>query len=163
MNDEEFKAVALVVIGLMMVVAAYPIIMKYRGVVEPFSELGILGPNMRLGDYPKEIGVGQNLKLFIYLGNHEGGVNYYRVYAKLGDANSTVSDSIATDAPIIASWDIILPNGGNNTIPTNFSIPTAGPNQRIIFEQHIYDSESGNFVYHNRWTQLWMNVYRQGG
>jgi uncharacterized membrane protein len=163
MSATEFKAAALVIIGMMAAVAAYPIIAEYRGTVEPFSELGILGPNKMLGDYPNEIGVDQPLKLYIYVGNHEGKIQYYRVVAKLGNINSTVSDSEALDAPVFAYWDIVLPNEENSTIPIQLSISKVGLNQRLVFELHNYDDEIGNFVYHQRWTQLWLNVYGQGG
>jgi uncharacterized membrane protein len=158
MNEDEFKIVALVIIGFMVVVAVYPILAESRGVVEPFSELGILGPSMKLGDYPREVTMGQNLNLYIYVGNHEGNVEYYKVLAKIGDGNSNLTDTTALEAPLLASWDIILPNEGNSTIPIKLSIPTAGQNQRLVFELHRYDSSSSSFVYHQRWTQLWMNV-----
>ncbi|MDP2954272.1 MAG: DUF1616 domain-containing protein, partial [Chloroflexota bacterium] len=81
--DDELKAVALVLIGLMGAVAVYPILAESR-VVEPFSELGVLGPNMKIGDYPRQLVVGQRFSLYIYVGNHEGSSQYYRVFAKLG-------------------------------------------------------------------------------
>jgi uncharacterized membrane protein len=163
MNDEEFKTIALVIIGLMAVVAIYPIVAANRNPFEPFSEIGILGPNKKLGDYPSVIGVGQKINLYIYVGNHEGKVGFYRVLAKLGNQNSTISNSIALEEPIIASWDVILPNEKNNTIPINLSLTKVGLKQRLIFELYMYDSNVRSFLYHQRWTQLWLDVYGQGG
>jgi uncharacterized membrane protein len=155
--DDEVKAIALILIGLMAAVAVYPILAESR-VVEPFSELGVLGPNGKLGDYPRELAVGQPFSLFIYVGNHEGRSEYYRVLVKLGNQSSNTTDTVALDAPIIASWDVLLPNESNSTIPISLSIPKAGLNQRLVFELHRFKPEVKVFVYHQRWNQIWMNV-----
>lgn len=157
MRDDEAKAVALVVIVLMGLVSVYPIL-EGRMVVEPFSELAVLGPNKRLGDYPHQVAAGQKINLYLYVGNHEGAVEYFRILAKLGDRSSNVSDISPLDAPLLLSWDLILPNDGNATQPITLSVPNPGLDQRLVFELHIYDSELGSFIYNKRWTQLWLNV-----
>jgi uncharacterized membrane protein len=155
--DDEVKAVALILIGVMAAVAVYPILAESR-IVEPFSELGVLGPNGKLGDYPREISAGESFSLFLYVGNHEGRSEYYRVLVKLGNQNSNVSDAVALDAPVVASWDLLLPNESNSTIPITLSAPGVGFNQRLVFELHRFEPEAEVFVYHQRWNQIWMNV-----
>ena len=157
MIDDEVKAVALILIGLMAAVAVYPILAESR-VVEPFSELGVLGPNGKLGDYPRELVVGQPFRLFLYVGNHEGRSEYYRVLVKLGNQDSIVSDTVPLDAPVVASWIVLLPNESNSTIPISLNLPRAGLNQRIIFELYRFEPAVKVFVYHQRWNQIWMNV-----
>jgi uncharacterized membrane protein len=158
MNDNEFKIVALFIIGFMIVIAAYPILIETRGQVEPFSELGILGPGGKLGDYPREVNVGQSFNLYLYVGNYEGNAEYFKVVAKTGNTNSNLTDTTPLNAPILASWDFILSNDENSTIPIKLSLPTAGQNQRLVFELERFDITGQSFVYHQRWTQLWMNV-----
>jgi uncharacterized membrane protein len=153
--DDELKAVALVLIGLMGAVAVYPILAESR-VVEPFSELGVLGPNMKIGDYPREVAVGERFNLYLYVGNHEGRAQYYRVLVKLGDRGMNVSDTTPLDAPVVASWDFVLPNESNSTLPITLSVGRAGLNQRLVFE--LWRHGGSGFVYHQRWNQLWMNV-----
>ena len=157
MIDDELKLIALALIGMMAVIAVYPVLSANR-VVEPFTELGVLGPNGKLGDYPKEVRVDEKFNLFLYLGNHEGRVQYYRVLAKLGNQASNVSDTQPMDAPIFASWDVLLVNEQNRTMPVTLSIGEAGVNLRLVFELYRFNIESAGFVYHERWTQLWMNV-----
>jgi len=157
LRDEELKAAALVIIGLMGAVAVYPILAESR-IVEPFSELGILGPNMKIGDYPRELVVGERFNLYLYVGNHEGRAQYYRVLVKLGDRSMNVSDVTPLDAPVVASWDVVLPNESNATISITLSVGRAGLNQRLVFELDRFDSTTGGFVYHQRWNQLWLNV-----
>ena len=146
---------------MMMGVAVYPVLYASR-IVEPFSELGILGPNMKLGDYSREVRIGERMDLYLYVGNHEGTVQYYRVLIKLGDQSSNVSDTDPLDAPVLASYEMILLNESNSTTPITLSVNKPGLNQRLVFELHRLDTASQVFVYHQRWNQLWLNVTAPG-
>lgn len=157
LRDDELKFLALVLIGLMAVVAIYPIINESRAVVS-FSELGILGPNMKMADYPKTEIVNQSFNLYLYVGNHEGKLEYFRVVAKQGDSNSTITDTTPLNSPVIASWDLILQNEENSTFPIKLSMDKPGLKQCIVFELYIFNPETQNFVYHQRWVQLWLDV-----
>lgn len=161
MIDEDLKTV---LIGLLLVLAGFTVFDAYFSdrVVEPFSELGILGPEMKIGDYPRELVVGEEFDLYLYLGNHMGSVEYYRVYVKLGDRGLNVSDVEAYPAPVLTSYDYVLLDKSNTTIPITLSIPESGVNSRIVFEMHRFDEDSGDFVYHKRWNQLWLNVTETG-
>ncbi|MGD0803103.1 MAG: DUF1616 domain-containing protein [Candidatus Bathyarchaeia archaeon] len=161
MIDDEFKAVALIILLASAVISVYPVISEGR-IVEPFSELGILGPTGKLGNYTREVAVGQGFDLFIYVGNHEGRCEYYRVVEKVGDQNSNVSDVVPLDASVRASWETVLPSEGNNTIPIRVSMDSAGLNRRLVLELWKYDLASHGFVYDERWTQLWLNVTLTG-
>ncbi|MCP8309502.1 MAG: DUF1616 domain-containing protein, partial [archaeon] len=87
MIDEEVSTVALAVI---VVIGAFSVSQAFLAgrVVEPFSELAVLGQNQKIGDYPKSLMVSENFTLYLYVGNHEGKVMYYRVYVKLGNLSS---------------------------------------------------------------------------
>ena len=146
---------------MMMGVAVYPVLSASR-IVEPFSELGILGPNMKLGDYSREVRIGERMDLYLYVGNHEGTVQYYRVLVKLGDQSMNVSDTDPLDAPVLASYEMILLNESNSTTPITLSVNKPGLNQRLVFELHRLDTASQVFVYHQRWNQLWLNVTAPG-
>lgn len=155
MIDEDIRTV---LVGLLLVLAGFTVFQAFFAdrVVEPFSELGILGPGMKIGDYPRELVVGEEFDLFLYLGNHMGSVEYYRVYVKLGDRGLNVSDTEPYAAPVLASYDAVLVDESNATIPISLSIPESGVNLRLVFEMHRFDGLG--FVYHERWNQLWLNV-----
>jgi uncharacterized membrane protein len=157
LRDDELKLLALALIGLMAVVAIYPILDERRAVTS-FSELGILGPNKKMADYPKTAIAGQIINLYLYVGNHEGEVEYFRVLAKLGDSNSIITESTPLNAPAIASWDCIIQNERNSTLPIKISMDKTGLNQCIVFELYIFNPDTQNFVYHQRWVQLWLDV-----
>ena len=155
--DDEVKAVVIVILIASAAVSVYPILEEGR-VVEPFSELGVLGPNGKLGDYPRNLVVGQEFNLFLYVGNHEGVSEYYQVQVKLGDSAHNVSDTTPLDAPIATMYETVLGDGSNTTIPVKMSISQPGTNVRLVFELWRYDVNVHRFVYHQRWTQLWLNV-----
>lgn len=152
-----------ITIGLVACILAFgvltvaPVLLGKR-VVEPFSELGILGPNMKLGDYPKEGITGEPFDLFLYLGNHEGSVQYYRVIIKQGDQSKNVTEDTPLDAPLVTIYEHSLIDKQNTTIPITLAPIRSGINQRIVFELYRYNPESRGFEYNGNWLQLWVNV-----
>ena len=160
MIDDEVKFIAIGLIILMMGVAAYPVLSANR-VVEPFTELGVLGPNGKLGDYPRQVSTLDKVNLFLYVGNQEGSSQYYRVDVKVGDQDHNVSDVVPLEAPVITSYELVLPNTANSTTPMSFNVAFAGLNRRVVFELYRYDVDTGAFKY-QLWTQLWMNVTSTG-
>ena len=139
------------------VVAVYPVLKEWR-MGEPFSELGVLGPNGKIGDYPRDLVVGQEFSLLLYVGNHEGQSEYYRVEVKSVDQTLNISDTMPLDFPSFRSWETVLGNESNTTIPITMSLGETGPNRRLVFELWRYNPSSHVFVYNQRWTQLWFNV-----
>jgi len=155
--DEDLKTV---IVGVLLVIAGFTVFQAFFAdrVVEPFSELGILGPNLKIGDYPRVLTVGEEFNLYLYLGNHMGSSQLYRVYVKLGDRSLNVSDSEPYGGRVIAYYEAALPDKSNMTIPVTLSLPEPGVNLRLVFEMHRYDVDADDWVYHNRWNQLWLNV-----
>ncbi|HRR54707.1 MAG TPA: hypothetical protein P5290_05120, partial [Candidatus Methanomethylicus sp.] len=76
MIDEEARAVTLAIIAIIGVAAVSQAIVAGR-VVEPFSALGTLGPNMKIGDYPKTVLVNETFRLYFYIENQEGRAMFY--------------------------------------------------------------------------------------
>ena len=157
--DEEVKAVALAVVviaGVFSVSQAFPV-----SRVEPFSVLAVLGPKMKLGDYPREVIAGEPFTLYLYVGNHEGKTVYYSVMVKLGDGSTPVNETTPMQLPDIMRFDRVLMNGENWTRAVNISIDRLGVGLRLVFELWIYDEAANNMRYHGVWSQLWMNVTRR--
>jgi uncharacterized membrane protein len=154
-TDEKIQTAILVVLAAYGVLVAAPVVLGDR-VVEPFSELGLLGPEMKLGDYPRELLVGEGFDLFLYLGNHMGELSYYRVYAKLGDSGLNVSDSVPYGGRVVEEYEYVLVDEANVTLPISMSLGEAGLNRRLVFELHRFEGDS--FVYDGIWIQLWLNV-----
>ena len=157
MIDDEVKAVVLAIIIVAGVFSVAQLMTAGR-VVEPFSALGLLGPKMKIGDYPKNVLVNQTINLHLFVDNHEGHIMYYVIYAKLGNRSTIINENVSANAPILDTYEIILPHGENMTIPVSLSISKPQENARLIFEMWVYDPEDGKLRYHGRWVQLWINV-----
>jgi len=155
--DDEVKAVIMAIVIIAGALSIAQIAMSGR-VSEPFSALGLLGPSMKIGDYPKTVLVNQSIRLYIYIDNHEGCTMYYIIYAKLGDKSTEISENKSADAPIIYTYEVILSHGMNTTIPVSLKFNKPATNARLIFEMWIYDPETRSPRYHGRWTQLWLNI-----
>ena len=161
MLDERITYAVIAIILAVGGLTAVPPIIPER-VVEPFSELGVLGPKMKLGDYPSEISVGESFDLFLYVGNHEGRVVYYRTLIKVGGLETNVSDAEPFDAGVIYSVDLVLLDERNMTVPLTLSLSESGVNRRVVFELYQYDSDENRFVYSSEWLQMWLNVTSAG-
>jgi len=124
-------------------------------VSEPFSELGVLGPRMKIGDYPKEVVAGETVKLYVYVGNHVGRPTYYVVMVKLGRNETEIAP--APIEPIMKFEKVSLQNE-TWIFPADIKLVKAGLNQRIIFELWTYNETSNKVEYNQRWCQVWINV-----
>jgi len=155
--DDEVKGVvlAIVIVAGVFLIAH---LISFGKVVEPFSALGLLGPKMKIGDYPKNVLVNQSINLYLFVENHEGRVMYYVIYAKLGNKSTVINENVSSDAPILKAYEVILPHGENTTIPIHLRIARPYSNARLIFEMWVYDPEKDKLSYHGRWVQLWLNV-----
>ena len=126
-------------------------------VVMPYSEIGILGTNMMVSDYPTEPELGEDIALNIYLGNYEGRLMYYTVLVKLSDAKGDV-DSEPLDTPVLGAYSAVVAHGENHTIQFQTRLHDIVPNQRLVFELHAYNGDTQAIEYTGRWTHLWLNT-----
>jgi uncharacterized membrane protein len=154
--DDEVKLVALIFLGAFGIVVVYPIFAS--SMVEPFSELAILGPNGKIGDYPLNVTANESINLSIYVGNQEGKSVYYQVKAKLGDESSDISDTTALNVPPLAVWNIVLSNGQNITMPITLRFEAPGSDKRLVLELYKYNIVSGALEYDHEWIQIWLNI-----
>lgn len=150
------------VLALILVVGVFAVAQPFfaNRVVDAFSELAVLGPNRKIGDYPKSLLVGEKFSLFVYVGNHEGSSVYYRVYAKLGERSSIISSNVSLAVAPMAEYDVILQDNQTWLQPVTFQIESPRTNRRLVFELWTYHPAERVFVYDGKWVQLWLNVTR---
>lgn len=151
---EQICAIALAITIILAFISVSGLIIP-TGQGEQFSELGILGPNMKLGDYPSQIVASDTIHLYGYVGNQMGQPMYYTVMVKLGDNNTTVNP---TSIAPIQQYSQVIANNQSWTFPIDITITKTGTNQRILFELWIYNQTLNQNQYHNRWGQIWLNV-----
>ncbi|MEM0313395.1 MAG: DUF1616 domain-containing protein [Candidatus Bathyarchaeia archaeon] len=160
LNDEVLAVIAAILL-VSAVFAAVQVLNAGR-VVEPFSELGLLGPEGKIADYPRVVEAGQPFRLNVYVGNHEGRVMYYRVLVKVGDRNSTINATVPLAAEPFMEVRSILAHNTSEIIPVDVVLDSPGDGVRLVFEMWAYNETVGGFSYHGRWNQLWLNVTGEG-
>jgi uncharacterized membrane protein len=155
--DEEVLAVMAAITVVATVFAVYQ--MFYAGrVVEPFSELGLLGPAGKIGDYPKEVVAGSPFLLNVYVGNQEGKAVFYKVLIKAGDKSSVVNASMPLLAKPLMDIRVVLGHNTSRIIPVNVTLYEPAFNVRLVFEMWVYNETAREFSYYGRWNHLWINV-----
>ncbi|MDG6988678.1 MAG: DUF1616 domain-containing protein [Nitrososphaerota archaeon] len=159
--DRETAILALAVVTILAVFAAiYPVIPSNS---ERFSELGVLGPTQQIGGYPSTEPAGQSFLLYVYVGNHEAAPSYYQVEVKAGNLSTAVSNSTAAAAPVILTRSLALADNSSSVFPVTVAMPTAGLNQRLIFELWMFNSTDAQFYYTGLWNQIFINVTSTSG
>ena len=151
--DPEVRAVLAAVVVVAVVFAiAYPL-SKRR--VEPFTAIGLLGPEKKIGGYPRSIVSGSTIKLYIYLYNHEGRVMLYRIDFQV--LNQTYSNTTKPPPlPVAGRLYVILPSNATITIPFNATVPGVG-RLRLTWWLYKYNATLGSYVYSGEWVHPWIN------
>ncbi len=146
-----------IVLGVAVIVAFLSVsgflLPKNQG--EQFSELGILGPNMQLGDYPSQVVASETVHLYGYVGNQMATPIYYTVMVKLGNNQTEVNPSPLTP---VQQYSQVLANNQTWIFPLDVTLTQAGLNQRLIFELWVYNQTLSQNQYDQRWGQIWLNV-----
>lgn len=85
--------VSCVVLGLIIVAPTLAAVVTLPG-GERFSELWLLGQNHMAEDYPFNVKAGESCNVFLGVGNHMGGLEYYVVYVKLRNQTEPLPDNV---------------------------------------------------------------------
>lgn len=118
MNFEDVKlfyAVACVVLGLIIL---SPTLMAFVSFPEGerFSELWILGPGRMAEGYPLAVSAGEQYRVYLGVGNHMGGLAYYKVYVKFRNMSEPLPNATAGEpCPIAPIYEYRVFLGDNAT------------------------------------------------
>ncbi len=154
--DRETATMALAVVTILAVFVAVSPLLPASG--ERFSEIGVLGPDQKIGGYPTTVVAGHNFSLFGYVGNHEGTVSYYQVMVKAGNQSTVISNSTSANLPPVFTHYLVLADNSSTVFPMILSMPHQGLQQRLIIELWMYNSTTSQFSYTGLYNQIWMNV-----
>lgn len=156
MVDRETQGVVVSVVVILLVFAfLFPLIPHPA---EKFSELGVLGSDKKISDYPANVTAGQASLLYVYIGNHEGAAMLYQVQVLLGNSSTFVNASVPAKAQQIAQFYRVLANNQSRVIPFNLTLTEVGVNEKVVFELWYYNVSSAAFEYSGLWNQLFVNV-----
>jgi len=139
-------AVAVVAVALVAALVLRP------AAAEPFSAIGLLGPEGRIGGYPSAASLGVPFKLHIYVYNHMGVPVWYVVYVKV--VNST-GESPLSDPPVFAFQRLLL---HNETWVEPFVVALNSTGRWRVVAELWAVYPNGTLAYTGRYVQLWVDV-----
>jgi len=154
--DKEAASIALVLMTVLAVFAAVQPILPAGS--QPFSELGVLGPNQTIGGYPTSVAAGSPFLLYGYIGDHQGASTFYQLLVKAGNQSTQVSNSTFAQAPVIFTYSRVLESNQSITFPMNLTVSSPGTDVRLIFELWSYNVANSSYAYTGLWNQLFLNV-----
>lgn len=161
LDDEVFAVLTAIVI----VASAVAIAMVVREgyVAEPFSAIGLLDENCRIGEYPRFVRENSTVNLCLFIYNHEGKPIYWKVVYKIGSNRTLPTNTTPSPEPVLREWRGLLNHGSNTTFKIEVGIPRLQVNVTrvtLIFELWSYDVEAKTWRYTGRWVHLHVNVVR---
>ncbi len=158
--DDEVLAVLLAIIVVGSVFSAAQLLRP--SVTEPFTAIGLLNENCKIGEYPSKVFRGENLTLCIYLYNHMGYPLLMQVRYKIGTNTTLPTNTTPSPMPTLLVYNKLLDNGENITfhveVPVAVNESYVGKRIALIFELWIYDIDRGEWVYGGRWVHLYVEV-----
>jgi len=159
LNDEVFAVIlAIMVIGSIFSVAE---VLQPR-IVEPFISIGLLNEECKIGDYPGEVFIGENLTLCLLLYNYMGYPVLVQVKYKIGTNETLPTNTTPSPRPAIMIFEKLLDHNENITlliqVPIAVNKSYVGKEIALIFELWIYDVNQDNWVYSGIWNQLYVKV-----
>lgn len=130
---------------------------------EPFTALGILNEECRIGDYPSKVYPNEWLQLCLFLYNHKTYPILARVKYKIGTNDTLPSNTTASPLSEVAIYDFLLGVKENVTQIINVPILIDSENKTrvaLIFELWIFDIEKREWVYTGIWNHLYVDVVK---
>lgn len=130
-------------------------------IVEPFTALGLLNPELKIGDYPKHIYPGQNITLGIFIYNHRPYPILAQIRYKIGTNNTIPTSTAPSPEPTIKVFEFLVGVKENITQRIVVSIPMSIPisgKAALIFELWVYDIDRNEWVYTGIWNHLYVEV-----
>jgi len=156
--DEEVFAV---ILAVSIIASALGIALTLRPLnPEPFTAIGLLNEDCRIGEYPKTVLNGSVLKLCIYVANYLGEPAYLKVVYKIATNTTLPNTTRPSPQPVIMEWRLVLNNGEEKEFKVSVPVHMLSNVTRValVFELWQYSYAKGDWVYTGRWVHLYINV-----
>ncbi len=158
-NDEVFA----VILALTVVGSVIPALIILRPeVTEPFTSIGLLNSECKIGDYPSYVIPRDDIDLCIQVFNYMGYPILAQVRYKVGTAKDLPTNTIPSALSIIKNITVIVPHNAEKLVKARFPVivdeSMIGKNATLIFELWIYDNVKNEWVYSGEWVHLHVRV-----
>ncbi|MEM2021644.1 MAG: hypothetical protein QXP80_05415 [Zestosphaera sp.] len=158
-NDEVFAVImALVILGSVLTTAT----MLRPEVTEPFTAIGLLNSECRIGDYPWYVIAGGKTDLCVYVFNYMGYPILAQVRYKVGTASDLPTNNTPSVLRSLENLTAVIAHNSENLIKVSLPVVVdeslIGKNASLILELWVYDVSKGVWVYSGRWAHLHVRV-----
>ncbi|MGB9827803.1 DUF1616 domain-containing protein [Thermosphaera chiliense] len=155
--DEEVFAVVLAV-SIIGAVLGIALILRPEN-PEPFTAIGLLNQDCKIGEYPSNVLNGSTLDLCIYVFNNLGRTGYFKVVYKIATGETLPSNTTESPAPVLKEWRLVLAHNESWETPVKIPVysPTLPSRVALVFELWVHNTGEG-WVYTGRWVHLYVNV-----
>jgi len=164
-NLQGYKALLLVVTAIMAIFVASPALQRLLVLpqTEFFTEMWLLGPEHNAENYPYNITLNENYKVFLGVSNHLGHCAYYVVQVKFRTENQSAPDTFArtpSNLSSLCSVNFIVADKEAWELPVTFSFDYSYDenNSQVIFNRMIFNSAALNL---NRYSAPWDDQNRR--
>jgi len=164
--------VSSLVLVLLAASPALSLIVSFPRSGESFSELWLLGPNHMAENFPFNVQAGEEIRLFLGVGNHLGHSGYYLVYAKLRNQTQPLPNTNSSESSSLSSiheFQFLLADGNVWETPVTFEILDASVEGDFMIVESVsvndrvfqvecsstWDSENSGF-YFQLFFVLWV-------
>jgi hypothetical protein len=174
MSFEDLKlsyVVSCFVLGLIVLSPTLAMVITLPG-GERFSELWILGPGHMAEDYPFNVSTGEVYNVYLGVGNHMDGLEYYMVCVKFRNQSEALPNATAgMPSPLspLYEYRVFLEDGESWEAPLNFSFSGVllSENQYLVERLRIngvvftvdklasWDGENNGYFY-QLFIELWI-------
>jgi len=168
MDLEDYRTVFAVGSLILMLVGASPILSVVIPVSqsgERFSELWVLGPTHVAENYPFNVSIGEEQRVFVGVGNHMGRSAYYLVYVKFRNQTQEGPDSASfSQSPLAPLYEFrfVIADGEKWEQHVFFSIIKASNNESLSnISELLIDNSAFEVNYLATWDSVNRGFYYQ--
>ncbi|MBN1245165.1 DUF1616 domain-containing protein [Candidatus Bathyarchaeota archaeon] len=159
MNLQGYKVLLLCVTAILALLVASPALQRLLVYpqTEFFTEMWLLGPEHTAENYPSNITLNENYKVFLGTSNHLGHCAYYVVQVKFRNQNQSAPDTFArtpSSLPPLHSVNFIVADKEAWELPVTFSFDYSYDenNSQVIFNQMMFNGAALNL---NGYSTTW--------
>jgi len=157
MNLQQYQALLLIITGTLALIVASPALQRLLVYpqTEFFTEMWLLGPEYKAEDYPFNITLNNDYKLFLGVSNHLGHCAYYVVQVKFRTQNQSAPDARAPSSlPPLYSVNVVVADKEAWELPVTFSFDYSydASNSQVNFNRMIFNGATLNL---NGYSASW--------
>ena len=159
MNLRGYETILLVVTAILALLVASPALQRLLVYprTEFFTEMGLLGPEHTVENYPHNIKLNENYNVFLGVSNQLGRCAYYTVQVKFRNQNQSAPNSTTrtpSSLPPLYTLNVIVADKEAWELPVTFSFDYSynENNSQVIFNRMMFNGASLNL---NGYSTTW--------